>query len=133
MTREMTKGARFSFYLFLFMLGVTFWATSATEHFRMDPAAYGWVARHPSELWAGGMFFPTALYLIALFINGKRAWTSPARCVLGLVMIGYFLTFAWSALPTEHGGVIVIVSLWMAVKAALMLYFDGVDLSRRWA
>lgn len=132
MTRDMTKGARFSFYLMLFLMGVTFWVTSMTGHFSMNAGVYGWVASYPSELWAGGMFFPTSIYLIALFINGKRPWTAPARCLLGLGMMAYFATFSLSAMETRDGGVVVIVSAWLMIKASMMLAFDGMDLLRRW-
>ncbi|UNY40297.1 hypothetical protein KLEP181_gp27 [Paracoccus phage vB_PmaP_KLEP18-1] len=130
MNRDMTKGARFSFYLMLFLMGCVFWIASTTGHFKMSPEVYGRAVDLPSELWAGAMLFPSAVYLIALFINGRRRWTAPLRMVLGAFLMLYFSSFVASALPASGGDLMVIASGVMMVKAAVMAYFDGLDLLR---
>lgn len=132
MTREMTKGARFSYYLMLFMMGCVFWLATMTGHFSMYAPVYGWAAHYPAELWAGAMLFPSAIYLIALFINGRRWWTAPLRCVMGIFIMLYFSSFVASALPAIGGDLMVIASGVLMTKAAVMLCFDGIDLMRGW-
>jgi len=130
MTREMTKGARFSFYLMLFIMGCVFWVASVTGWFTMSPEVYGRAVDLPSELWAGAMLGPSAVYLVALFINGRRAWTAPLRMMLGVFMMMYFSSFVASALPAAGGDLMVIASGVMMVKSAIMMYFDGLDFLR---
>lgn len=131
MTRDMTKGARFSYYLMLFLMGCMFWLATMIGHFDMYPALYGWAAEYPSELWAGAMLFPSAVYLMALFINGRRWWTAPLRCVMGVCMMLYFSSFVASAAPAEGGRLMVIASGVMMIKASVMLCFDGLDCMRK--
>lgn len=126
----MTKGARFSFYGMLFLMGGVFWIAAATGHFVMSPEVYGQAVELPAELWAGGMLFPSFFYLIALFINGSRSWTAPLRIAIGLAMMTYFSAFVVSALPASGGDLMVIASGVMMIKAAVMAYFDGLDLLR---
>lgn len=127
----MTKGARFSFYLMLFLMGCAFWIATMTGHFRMYAPIYGWIADYDARIWAGGMMFPAALYLMALFINGRRRWTAPLRCVMGICTMLYFSAFVASGLPALGGDLLVIASGTLMLKATVMLYFDGVDLLRR--
>lgn len=131
MTRDMTKGARFSYYLMLFMAGCMFWLATKTGHFSMYAPIYGWVADYPAEWWAGAMLFPSALYLMALFINGRRWWTAPMRCAVGISIMLYFSSFVSSALPAVGGDLVVIFSAVLGFKASVMLCFDVADLSRK--
>lgn len=132
MIRAMTKGARFGFYVMLFLMGCAFWIATVTGHFTMYGPVYGWVSGHRSEVWAAGMLFPSAIYLTALFINGRRAWTAPMRCAMDMWMIVYFGVFVTSAVPVVGGDLMVIVSGVMMAKAGVMLFFDGLDMVRRW-
>ena len=129
--REMTKGARFSFYLMLFLLGGLFWIATKTGHFTMDEAVYGRAVDYPAAYWAAAMMFPSAGYIAALFINGRRWWTAPVRIMIGSWMIGYFIAFVWCAMPSAGVDIIVIASAVMALKAALMSMFDLGDMRRR--
>lgn len=130
MNRPMTKGARFGFYGYLFVMGCVFWIASVTGHFVMSPEVYGRAVELPSELWAGAMLFPSAIYLIALFINGQRRWTAPIRMMIAVWMMLYFSSFVVSALPASGGDLMVIASGVMLIKAAVMAYFDGLDFLR---
>lgn len=129
--RNMTKGARFSFYSMLFLMGSVFWITAMTGHFRMHPEVYGSAVDLPAILWAGLMLFPSGAYLPCLFVNGRRWWTVHVRLVVGLWMITYFSAFFFAALPTAYGDFMVIASAVMAVKALIMVAFDALDLKRQ--
>lgn len=131
MNRDMTKGARFGFYLMLFVMGCVFWIASVAGHFSMSADVYGQAVELPAELWAGAMLFPSAAYLMALFINGRRRWTAPVRIAVGIFMMLYFSLFIVAALPAAGGDLMVIASGVMMIKAAVMSYFDGLDLLRR--
>lgn len=130
-SRDLTKGARFSFYGWLFLLGSVFWITSMSGHFRMHPEIYGDAVRLPSLLWAGLMLFPAGTYLPCLFVNGRRWWTVHVRIIIGLWMITYFCTFVISALPVAFGDFMWIATAVLAVKAFIMLIFDVCDLRRQ--
>ena len=131
MNRDMTKGARFSFYGMLFLMGCVFWIASVSGHFKMSEEVYGAAVQLPSEVWAGAMLFPSALYLAGLFINGRRRWTAPARIAVGVWMMFYFSSFVASALPASGGDLMVIASGIMMIKSAVMGYFDGLDYLRK--
>lgn len=132
MTRDFTKGARTSFYAMLFGMGAVFWVTSVTGHFSMSEDVYGaQVMAIPSEVWAGAMFFPAAIYLIALWINGKRRWTPLARVICGGITATYFSVFIVSALPAAGGDLMTIASAVMMLKAGVYVYVDACELLRQ--
>ena len=131
MIRDMTKGARFSFYGMLFLLGAVFWIATKAGHFSMSEAVYGRAVDLPAALWAGCMLFPAAVYLIALFVNGRRWWTVYLRLLIGAGVMFYFSAFVVFALPASGGDLMVIASGVLMLKAGIMSYFDGLDLIRQ--
>lgn len=131
MTRDMTKGARFSYYIMLFGMGCSFWIATVTGHFTMYAPVYGKAANFPAEAWAAALMFPSAVYLMALFINGRRWWTSPLRCFIGFFTIFHFALFVFSSFGQEGGGVMFIPSGVLMMKAGVMLAFDIADFRRK--
>ena len=129
MTRDFTKGARTSFYAMLLAMGTLFWIFSITGHFTMSEDVYGPdVLALPSELWAGGMMFPAWLYLVALYINGRRWWTPYIRLSCGFFVCFYFSLFVVSAWPASGGDLMVIASATMTLKAGVFAWIDGAEL-----
>lgn len=130
MSRDMSKGARFSFYGMMFVMGVVFWIAAQAGFFRMSQEVYGDAVNLPAKWWAAAMLFPSTAYLVALFINGRRWWTPHIRLTVGVWMALYFSAFVASALPASGGDLMVIASGVFAVKVAVMGYFDGLDYLR---
>ena len=130
MNRDMAKGARFSFYGMQFLMGCVFWIASVTNVFIMSEEVYGAAVAWPSEWWAGGMMGPAALYLIALFINGRRWWTAYVRMTIGAWMMLYYSAFVALGFPSCGLDLIVIASSIFMAKAAVMLVFDARDWAR---
>lgn len=131
MNRDMAKGARFGFYMMLMFMGATFWVATKTGHFKMSEDVYGRAVDYPAVIWAGLMLFPSAVYLMALFINGRRWWTAPIRVLIGLFMAVYFSAFIAMALPASGGDLMVIASGAMMAKAVIMATFDISDARRK--
>lgn len=133
MSREMTKGARFSFFAMLYCLGTVFWIATRTGHFEMSALVYGArVLEYPSEWWAIGMLVPSSVYLLALVINGRCWWTAYLRIACAFLLSSYFSYFVFSAWPAAGGDLMVIASGVLGTKAACMAYFDAVELVQRW-
>lgn len=129
MTRDFTKGARASFYLMLFVMGSVFWVATELDAFRMDARVYGSKAvQFPSEWWALGMLIPSAIYLIALCINGKHRATPYVRIACNFVISVYFSFFVVSAWPAAGGDLMVIASGVLMTKSAAMTFIDASEL-----
>ena len=131
MNRDMTKGARFSFYGMQLLMGCVFWLTAVADIFQMSDLVYGSAVAYPAEYWAGLMMFPATVYLAALFINGRRWWTVYIRIAMGIWMMLYYSAFVVLAYPSAGVDLIVIGSSIFMAKSAIMLYFDGVDVKRK--
>lgn len=132
MTRDFTKGARAAFYLMLFVMGSAFWVSTELGHFVMSAEVYGHdVIRLPAELWAACMMVPAGVYLIALYINGKRFWTPYVRLLCGFITASYFSLFVVSAWPAAGGDLMVIASAVLMLKASILGYVDSSELVRQ--
>lgn len=131
MNRDMTKGARFSFYGMQLILGSVFWTAASSGHFVMSEEVYGRAVDWPAKWWALAMLFPAATYLAALFVNGRRRWTPYIRVVAGCWMLLYYSTFIAFGLPSAGVDLIVIASGVFALKAGVMLAFDCADIKRK--
>lgn len=132
MNRDILKGARFAFYMLLFFMGGIFWVTAKSGHFAMSPELYGEHATElPATIWAGCMMFPAAVYLGALFVNGRQWWTVYVRLIVGSAMVFYFSAFMTSTFPMDGVNIVEIGSLALMIKAAVMTYFDGLDFLRQ--
>ena len=133
MTREFTKGVRAAFYTMLIFMGGLFMAASMGGYFKMVPALYGDMAANiPPEYLALGMLVPSAVYIVALRINGRKRWTPYARLICGFLVASYFWAFVWSAHPAQDGVFMVIVSLTLMLKACALTYIDASELYRQW-
>lgn len=133
MTRDFTKGMRTAFYAMLLTMGIFFWMATETDNFYMSPEVYGDDAvQLPAELWAFCMMIPASLYLLALYINGRRCWTPYMRIACGFFMSSYFWVFVYSAWPAAGGDLMVIASSVMMLKAAAMTWIDASELLRQW-
>lgn len=132
MTRDFTKGARTSFYAMLVVMGSILWVAATTEHFTMSEDVYGPdVIAIPAELWAGAMMFPAWLYLVALYINGRRWWSVYVRLACGFFTSFYFSLFIVSAWPAAGGDFMVISGAVMTLKAAIFACIDGTELLKQ--
>lgn len=131
MTRAISKGVRFSYYLMIFGFGCGFWIASMTRYFEMRHNVYGVLADRPEYMLAGAMLFPATAYLIALFINGRRSWTAPLRCIAGFWMVLYFAGFMLSSYDAPDGAAMAITSSVLSFKALWMLAYDWQDVRRR--
>lgn len=133
MTREFTKGARAAFYTMLMFMGTMFWAAASTGSFVMSETVYGAaVVHYPSEFWAISMLMPSAVYIAALWINGRKRWSPYVRLFCGFLMASYFSTFVWSAWPAAGGDLMVIASITMMSKAIVLTYIDALEIFRQW-
>lgn len=133
MTRDFTKGARAAFYTMLMFMGAMFWAAASTNNFVMSEEVYGEKVLHfPSEYWALAMLIPSAVYMAALWINGRKCWTPYVRLTCGFLTASYFSAFVWSAWPAAGGDLMVIASVTMMSKAVVLTYIDALELFRQW-
>lgn len=128
--RDMTKGARFSFYGFQFLMGCGFWISAALGYFSMSEVVYGAAVAWRAELWAAAMAGPATVYLVALIINGNAPWTPYVRALVGVWMMLYYTAFVVLGFPTAGIDLIVIASSCFAIKAFVMLCCDTRDILR---
>lgn len=128
--RDMTKGARFSFYGFQFLMGCGFWISAALDYFSMSEAVYGAAVAWRAEWWAAAMAGPATVYLVALIINGNAPSTPYVRALVGVWMMLYYTAFVVLGFPTAGIDLIVIASSCFAIKAFVMLCCDTRDILR---
>ena len=133
MNRMFWKGARAAVYFIFLAAGGALWTAVRLDEFSMAAEIYGhMVASIPVDTLAAALFIPSVVYLMSLYINGRRWWTPIVRLGSGLTVGFYFSAFVVSATYAPYGAVVAIWSVVFGGAVVVFASIDAIEASRQW-